>query len=331
MVLDRQSPVDTLSDCTSLSIRSFSISADGKTICLLTQGYDTASAFVDMQDLFVWSSGQTRRLTFDGAAGQKGGPTISGNGSTVLFTYREGTSSSGYVTGSIYLYAIKTDGTQKTKLEPYDRGPLALTFDGTKAVTSYEAGRIINTDGSGGRDLFTTYLLRDTTMVTLQANQNLVCSQDGSRVLFLNDSDPDVAARGWYVGHLNAADAVPDAPIVQSITFNPEGMPQGDANARPFLFARITDTSGRDDITHITVNHLLAGRLDDQESNLPVHFLGLPTNSGKMPDETAADDVYSTWGKPGGKDGTINEVTVRVAAKNKSKTVFVADAVYQAR
>jgi len=224
-------------------VSKLAISDDGSTIAFGLYGYVGESGYRSKAELFVRdATGGYRQLTNDGDAVTKHSLAISGDGSTIVF----------YAYGSFY--AIKSDGSVKIAVEGVGTscaGPV-LNYDGTKmfyADRTGNGGRLVNTDGSGGIDLFLVF-------PKITADYDLCISDNGHRISF-QKSNTDV-----YVGYLNDPDAVPDAPVIESIAFDPPAMPRGDPDAVIVLTSEISDPQGLADIKHTSTDELVDGRLE---------------------------------------------------------------------
>jgi hypothetical protein len=296
------------------SVNEFAISDDGSTIAFTLTGYRDHDYFgIDSykakRELFVWdATGGYRQLTNDDDNVEKYRPAISGDGSTIVFRYSL----------SNKWDSIKSNGSARIFLE-YAGSDIAgpvLSYDGTKMFYhSHKAdGRLVNTDGSGGIDLFPKFPIQ------ISADGDPCISDNGHRISF-RKLGTDV-----YVGYLNDPDAVPDAPVIKSMALDPPAMPRGDPDAVIVLTSEISDPQGLADIKRTSTNELVDGRLEHYD-NIPVSFTHAANDIGRAPDQTAGDGIFSSAGKPGGKIDELDQMTVRMGVKDASGAVVVADTV----
>ncbi|NAT11144.1 hypothetical protein C4E22_06345 [ANME-1 cluster archaeon AG-394-G06] len=292
-------------------VNEFAISDDGSTIAFCLYGYVGDSGYRSKDELFVRdATGGYRQLTNDEDDVTKYGLAISGDGSTIVF----------HPYGSPF-YAIKSDGSAKIAVEEVGMscaGPV-LNYDGTKmfyAARTGNCGRLVNTDGSGGIDLLPKFSFPS----QITADYDLCISDNGHRISFRRSST-DV-----YVGYLNDPDAVPDAPVIESIAFDPPAMPRGDPDAVIVLTSEISDPQGLADIKRTSTDELVDGRLEGYD-NIPVSFSHAANDVGWSHDQTAGDGIFSTAGTPAPMIDELDQMTVRMGVKDASGTVVVADTV----
>jgi Tol biopolymer transport system component len=300
---------------TGFQVYEFDISADGNTIVFGLNGYWDNGILRWKHELFAFNGGNYQQLTSDDGNLLKSNPTISGDGSTIVFCHW----------GDNKWYSIKPDGSDKIELG--DRGlniaGADLTHDGTKMLYNdalANAGRLVNTDGSGCLDLFPWRIGPNPT-------DNLYISHDGRRVSFTTRYGIP-AAEALYVGYFNEPSIVTDAPIIHSIEINPQTMPVNDPNAIVTLTSQISDLQGLSDLNDCTVDELLDGRLVEKKStNLPVYFNFDPNDDGNIPDQTADDGLYTSEGEPGDRINEFSSMVVRIGASDFSNNVAVADVI----
>lgn len=284
---------------TTYGIQEFVISANGSTIAF---GLEESG----VKKLFTMAGGSYHQLTSDGVDEVR----ISGDGTIIVF-------STGLGEGE--WHSIRSDGSARITLEETGwnvSGP-DLTYDGGKMFyyDSGTNGRLVNTDGSGRLDIFPAW---NVVTIPIAATAEASISDDGRRVAFTCDLS-------LYVGYLNDPDAVPGAPTIHNIAFDPPAMPRGDPNARITLTSQISDPQGLADVERTATDKLLDGRLEGDTADLPVQFPFAVHDDGSWPDQTAGDGVFSSEGQPGDKIDELDQMTVRVGAQDASKTVVVAD------
>ena len=302
-------------------VQEFAISDDGSTIVFALHGYAGESGYRSKCELFVRdATGGYRQLTNDDDDVWKVYPAISGDGSTIVF----------YVGSPQYKwYSIKSDGSAKIFLEDggYNTGGPVLNYDGTKMFYNDQkanGGRLVNTDGSGGLDLFPVW-----NVVTIAARTDLCINDDGHRISFISFGSISIFPSDHvvYIGYLDNITAVPDAPIIESIAFDPPAMPRGDPDAVIVLTSEISAPQGLADIKCTITDELVDGRLERRYDNIPVRFYHAANDVGRAPDETAGDGIFSSAGTPAPKIDELDQMTVRMGVEDASGTVVVADTV----
>lgn len=295
-------------------IYDFDISANGSTIVFGINGYRDNGLVRWKFELFSFNGGNFVQLTNDTINVLKSNPTISGDGSTIVFCHW----------GENKWYSIKPDGSSKITLE--DRGinigGADLTYDGTKMFYFdflANGGRLVNTDGSGSFDLFPW-------RIGPVPSNNLYISNDGSQISFTT-SYGIPTKDALYKGYLNEPVIVSDAPVIHNIEFDPSSMPDDDPEASLILTTQISDPQGLTDITNCTVDELLDGHLvEKNKANLPTYFAFDPHDDGNWPDQTVDDGLFSTEGKPGDRITEFDSMIVRIGTIDVSNKVVVADA-----
>lgn len=304
------------------AVGKFAISADASTIIFELVGYEDPTNYYGVSikpELFVLDTSGYRQLTNDKDGVNKEYFDISGDGKTIVF-------SAGIPQNK--WYSIHSDGSDKIALEDMgiNVGGVSLTYDGTK-MFYYDGlangGRLVNTGGSGCIDLFPRW---NVVTIVISATWDTCISDDGSRVSFRFGYSSWPFKEAVYVGYLNEPEAVPDAPIIHNIAFDPPAMPRGDPDAGIILTSRISDPQGLADIERTSTDPLLDGRLE-YGPDCPAYFPLAAHDDGRNPDRTAGDGIFSTEGQPGGKIDELDRMTVRMGAMDASKTVVVADAI----
>jgi hypothetical protein len=237
---------------------------------------------------------------------------ISGDGSTIV--YNNGKEQR--------WYAIQSDGSGKTPLAKgvHNVAGPDLCYDGSLLFYtdgSANGGRLAKTDGSWIIDLFP-----DMYTESLYTYRNVGMCNNGKKPSFVHRGDQ--YNNSLYVGYLNQPTAVPDAPVIETINFDPDMMPRGNPDARIVLEMQISDPQGLLDIQLVSDTEMLDGERS-YFSNVPVFFSSWPNDDGQHPDQTAGDGTYSTEGKPASKIDELDFMGVRIAALDQSKTVVIAD------
>ncbi|MCK4824597.1 hypothetical protein KA005_53085, partial [bacterium] len=225
-------------------------------------------------------------------------------------------------------YSIHSDGSSKIALEKlgFNVAGVSLNYDGTKMFYSdglAEGGRLVNTDGSGGINLFPRY---NVATITISATWDPCISDDGRRVSFRFGYSSWPFKEALYIGHLNDPDAVVDAPLIHNIVFNPRFMPRDDSGSSIILKSKISDPQGLTDIDRTSIDHMIEGRFRSIQ-NSPAYLRYAPNDDGNPPDETAGDGIFSAECEPGEMINELDQMTVRVGAMDASKTVVVADTI----
>jgi len=301
---------------TGKGIGKFAISASGGVIGFVIKHYkDSENHTHTKYEMFVYNGGNIKQLTNDTENIYKEYMDISGDGSTIVFNAASSVNT---------WYAIKTDGTNKVALEGFNanRKTVSLKYDGSIVLLeSTLGGRLVNTDGSGGINIFPS-----TGKIGIYDNGYI--SSDGTVISFRYQIRTFPSRYALYVGYLYELGVVPDAPVIESITFDPASMPTDDPNAKVKVLSKISDPNGLDDIDVVTIDGLLDGiRLPNTISEVPVYFYTDPNDNGDGFDETANDGIYTIAGDPGEKIHETNQMTVRIGAVDKSSTVVVKDVI----
>jgi hypothetical protein len=308
------------------SVSKFAISDDGSTIAFGLYGYVGESGYRSKEELFLRdATGGYRQLTNDDDNVEKPYLAISGDGTTIVFKY--GSSGKwGWGTWD----SIKSDGSDRIFLEDagYNTGGPVLNYDGTKMFYNdhkAKGGRLVNTDGSGSIDLFPSWIVG---AIAIAARTDLCINDDGHRISFISYDRISILPSDHvvYIGYLDNFNAVPDAPIIESIAFDPPAMPRGDPDAVIVLTSEISDPQGLADIKCTSTNELVDGRLEHYD-NIPVAFHHAANDKGRAPDETAGDGIFSSAGTPAPKIDELDQMTVRMGVKDASGAVVVADTV----
>ncbi|NQE53084.1 hypothetical protein C5S29_05785 [ANME-1 cluster archaeon GoMg3.2] len=303
-------------------VAEFTISDDGNTIAFTLHGYAGESGYRSKCELFVRdATGGYRQLTNDEDNVEKSNLAISGDGAIIVFRYA--------LWGKTTWDAIKSDGSTRIFLEDagYNTGGPVLNYDGTKMFYSdHKGGRLVNTDGSGSIGLFPSW---DVGAITIAARTDLCINDDGHQISFISYGSISIMPSDHvvYMGYLNDPNAVPDAPVIESIAFDPPAMPRGDPDAVIVLTSEISDPQGLADIKRTSMDELVNGRLYGGTTNVPVYFGHAANDVGWSHDQTAGDGIFSTAGKPGGKIDELDQMTVRMGVEDASGTVVVADTV----
>jgi len=297
------------------------VSADGNIIGFVVKQYkDSENHLKRKHEVLVYNRGTITQITNDTEHVYKEHLDMSGDGSTIVFS--AGSDVDKY-------YSIKSDGTNKTEIENLHSNfaGLSLTYDGSKVLYNDgggRGGRLLNTDGSGGMDIFPRTGAGN---IAISMYDNLYISDDGARISFRYQIRTFPSRYALYVGYLNDVSGVSDAPVIESINFDPPSMPTNDADATIKLLAKINDPNGLENIQYVSATEIIDGKKEQPSSEVPVYFYQNPKDNGNPPDQTAGDGIYTTIGEPGGKIHETNQMIVRVGAMDESKTVVVKDVI----
>lgn len=300
---------------TGAGLSDFVISDDASTIAFILTGYiDNQNSFHYKSEVFTMKGHTFQQLTNDTTNLVKDYLTISGDGQTIV--YNNG--------GEMKWYAIQSDGSGKTPLVDgaFNVAGPDLCYDGSMLFYSdgsANGGRLVKTDGSWIYDLFP-----DMGYESLYTYRILDISDDGQRTGFIHRDDNYNNA--LYVGFLNQPNAVNDAPVIESINFEPASMPTGDPDAKIILTSDISDPQGLADIEWVSVTEILDGTRS-VFSYVPVFFQEWPHDDGELPDQIAGDGIFTSEGEPGGKIDEVDHMTVRLGVMDYSKTVVMADTI----
>jgi hypothetical protein len=289
-------------DAKGTKIPGFDISADGKKILI------SLSIDIGARRLYLYDDGDYRLISKK-AGNNFENFAISGDGDTIVFGINDPDKK---------VYSISSEPGAEIALTDYNTGQyvgMALSYDGSKLFYR-DIGKVqlINTDGSNLLDILTSFGISPNF-------PSLSLSDDKQRISFR-------AGNALYVGYLNNTSIVPGAPIIESINFDPKSMPVNDPNSRIYLKAKISDPQGLADITNTQCDELLDGHIyQNDRPKVPAFFYFDPNDKGTHGDEIAGDGIFSSEGEPGGKIGNFSQMTVRVSAMDRDKTVVVADAI----
>lgn len=294
----------------------FAISEDGNTIGFILERYvDSDNHTVTKYELFVQKGSTITQLTNDTENVYKEYLGISGDGSTIVFN----------ATSSVNKwFSINTDGTNKTTLENFNsnRKTVALNYDGSSILLQSALGsRVVSPDGSGGINIFPS-------TNTIGIYDNGYMSSDGNFICFRYQIRTFPSRYALYFGYLYSVNGVDDAPVFDSISFEPASMPTNDPNAIILVLSKISDPNGLEDIDNVTIDGLVDGKLIPNDiTKVPVYFNTDPNDNGNGFDLTADDGIFTIAGKPGGKINEMDQMTVRIGARDKSSTMVVKDVI----
>ena len=299
------------------AVASFDISDDGDQVAFVLMGYfePPPGVLVTIADLFAKADGQDCgvgdqcQLTLDNAIEDY--PAVSGDGSTIVFSNGTG------------WFSVDPDGSDLTGIEPYgfNIGGNTMTFTGDWLFyydTEARGGRLTQTDGSGGLDLFPAW---NVTQIAIAATWDPVVSDDGSRVCFRHD------LLSLYVGDLQPSAPVSPAPIVHDMIFDPPYMLNNDPNARVILTSAVSDPQGLGDVVATSTDELMDGKHVGNTNFLPMYFPFPAHDDGLYPDAVFGDGVFSTEGVPTAAVLQYDAVRIRMGAMDADRNVTIADAV----
>jgi hypothetical protein len=286
-------------------IQALALSADGGVLAfnmLVIRDYpgrQTTDA-----EVFTLDHGVLRQLTDDrkGVAG-KGGLWISGNGGTIVYT--DTSLLQKHIT-------IRPSGSDRRVLEGgtmYGHG--ALNYDGSRFL-GFSPLAIVNTDGSG--------VLQILPPNWLGASDSLWMNANASQVFFRHLYSESPYGARLYTGYFNDPVVVTDVPVIGEYSFHPSAMPRGDASAKVILSAAIHYA------TQVDAFEMLAGRYEGNANNLPAAF-PVPKDDGQGYDAVAGDGTFTAVGVPCAKVNDLNEVTIRLAARDAQNAVVLVDGV----
>ena len=299
-------------------VSEFSSSADGGTIAFTMFAYWGDGGYAPRMELFVLDGGGFRQLTSNPEGVNKGAPTISGDGSTIVY-YADYT-----------WYSIRPDGSNLIDLGAagFNLGGPQLTYDGSKMFYSdseSEGTVLLNTDGSGRQNPVPSWNI---TNIAIGASRHHAVSDDGTRVSFFTEFGILPLNAAYYVGYLNELHAitpsVPDAPSIDRIAFSPPAYPRIDPDASLYVHASISDPNGLTDVTNVAADELVDG-VHAGYDQVPAYFYFAPRDDGEAPDDLADDGVFVSAASPGDMLQAMDEVTVRISAMDAEKTIVVAD------
>jgi hypothetical protein len=301
-------------------VDEFAISADGMPLAFIMAGYldpENIHIINTKPELFVYDGTETRQITNDDEIVGKLRLAMSGDGSVIVYD-RSGEEDQ--------YYAIQSDAGNQTPLEYalFNFGGMDLTYNGSQlyyADALADGGRMVYTNGSGRLDLFPRF---NVATIALSATGSMTTSNTGERIAFVHQYSSWPFKEALYVGYLNESDAVEDAPVIQSVDFDPSSLPVGDPNARINVTAMINDPEGLSTILRTSTDGLVDGYLGSWQG-LPVYFNFAVHDDGLIPDEAEGDGIYSTSGQPGETIGEENEMTVRIGVQDANFTVTIAD------
>ena len=289
-------------------VQGFDVSDDGWTIVFSLWGYYNGNDNVANPEIFVLEDAGFRQLTDDPDDSWKTELEISGDGSTAVIRDQV----------SDWWTAVNVATGAETLLHPtdYNSAGAVLPSNGSHVFFSdagTRGGKLIRANGSDGIDLFPS------APIYIGATYSPQISGDGERIAFV------YGTRLLYTGTLWPATALDPGPTVESISFDPDEMPDNDPNATVVLTATITDPDGLADIARTSLDHLIAGTQVIYQSDMPVFFTWNPHDDGSSPDASAGDGVFSTSGETAGQYPAITEMTVRVSAQDDGGHVYVRD------
>jgi hypothetical protein len=311
-------------------VQNFAVSADGSSIAFILWGYMDGPTPVFKPELFNWyiTSGITQ-ATFDGETIAKGPSElgIAGNDTEKLENYKM--VYAGYNGESRY-YSVFADGSDKTPLwnTGFNFGGLNVTYDGSHVFYRDDlagGGRFAATDGSSVLELFPPW---DVTNIALEATYVMGINRAESRILFMIGGALYVGYIGYHgeYGYLKSLGSVDGAPEIESISFVPPYLERGNPAARVTLTICVSDPDGLSAVTNVANDEMLDGvKIGNNSEPVPAYFYSRPRDDGAWPDLAAGDGFWTTQGEPGGAINTLDEVTIRLAAMDSTRTVVVAD------
>jgi hypothetical protein len=306
VVEDTAVPRDSGQSCW---VGDFAVSADAGTIAFEIQRYKVpGSGAATKEELFVLeggSGGTFRQLTNDNPKKGKDKLAISPDGSTIVF----------YTWSPTEWYTIAPDGSALTLLDGIPGGGTVVS-NNDGSMLRHANGLSIDMQGS----------VFDSFPYGVNANgDTLAMNGEGGRVAFVRRTQSLPTNKyAVVVGHFNDAEAVADAPRIESIAFNPPVMPTGDPEARVILTARVSDPQGLSDIAAADIEPYIDGL--NVRGSAPVSFVS-PRDDGEYPDALAGDGLFTSEGRPGGSIENHDQMTVRVEIRDASHTRVIADAV----
>ena len=291
-------------------IHKFAISNDGRVIAVIIQGYwSSQNSFVAKHDVFVSAAGKTGQLTNDEPDRFKDYLAISGNGKVIAYS----------VSRDFQMRAINLENNRALDVSAIGgqiHGP-CLNDDGTKLFyfDQSNGGRLVNTDGSGGIDLFPGY---NVGTIALQAHRSL-CISDIGKMISFRFSD------GIYVGHINPDPLPMDMPRIEAMVFDPPISSATSLEAGTVIKASISHPQGKGNIIRVSTNELEDGRTIKDRKLVPLYFYHPASDGGQDPDAQAGDGIFSSRGQAGGDLLATLNFRVRIGAMDKNGSVVVAD------
>lgn len=266
-------------------------------------------------ELFFWDNGTITQLT-DDRTGYKAYLYICPQGNKIVYQDQAATQ---YV-------MIGSDGTGRTPVAAagHNFGGIGLDQAGTRMVyddSAARGGRLLDPPGGAALELMPA-------TITLSMTDQICMTGDGTRIMFIYRYSSAPLKQSVYIGHLNDAAAVPSKPDITHIRFSPTSMsrtmPAGTQVALEFTAA---DPNGLADVVETAADEMVNGAYIGEGANSPASFSDDPHDNGVGVDAAPGDGRFTTGGKPGGKVGQYDEVTVRLGTRDASGTVVIADAV----
>ncbi|MBN2212874.1 MAG: T9SS type A sorting domain-containing protein [Bacteroidales bacterium] len=300
----------------------YDISDDGSKIAFILNGYfDNENKYHAKGELFLKDGSGVHQLTNDNDITLKGYPCLSDEGNIIVFYC---------INDKNLWYSIHTDGLNRTPVSGHGSNFCGadITHDGSVFIHGEgdaNGGKLVSTDGSASIEIFPDNYPQD---LQLYIWSDVQISADGKKTAFLYDAtENDIKVRSLYVGYFNNPFAVPDAPLIESITFNPNVIPKNNPDAEIILNTRISDPQGLGDLWNIVSNEMVDGE-KLASSYVPVYFRWEPNDEAEEPDVTAGDGIYSTLGEPRSIIGDFDRMRLRIGVWDNSMTVVVADTVF---
>ena len=294
----------------SAFIYRFAISNDGCVIAVVVQGYwNPQNAFISKHDVFVYENGKTRQLTNDDPDRFKEYLAISGDGKIIAYSV-----SRDLQMRTVHLQNNKIFDVSAIGGQIY--GP-CLNYDGSKLFYYDQAngGRLVNTDGSGGIDLFPIY---NVGAIALQAHRSLCITDNGGRISFRFGD-------GIYVGQINPEKLPSNVPRIESIVFDPPITSPASLTSGSILRATVSHPRGEGNVARMSTNELIDGKTAKDRKVVPLYFYHSASDGGQDPDTQAGDGIFSSRGQAGGDLQATQTFRVRIGAMDKNGSVVVAD------
>jgi hypothetical protein len=302
-------------DGKGFQVSGFDISADGNRVAFTMFGYlPDGGGTASKPELFVKNGGDIIQLTDDSPSVDKTNVRISGDGSVVMVN-RGGTWT-----------AYGWDGSWSQEITPAGNnfGGLEMDYEGSSFFFNDSAGgggSVGSTDRAGIQYVMPYW---NVTAITLAAHTMIDLSDDGTTCCFRVELGSFPFVFAFYVGEWRSTADRDDAPDFGSIWLSPGVMPRGYDMGRLKTYVTVNDPDGDDDVERVTHDTMIDGKFESDTTKIIARFFEGPRNDGDGVDE-AIDDVWTAYGEQIPGTQTVDEMTIRISAQDKSKTIRIGD------